>query len=53
MCEGYEEDLDMYCEVPDFPPDRLDAQALLHPISDLSYPKRPPALARAPLWQKP
>ena len=42
MCEGYEEDLDMYCEVPDFPPDRLDAQALLRPISDLSYPKRPP-----------
>ena len=42
MCEGYEEDLDMYCEVPDFPPDRLDSQALLRPIGDLSYPKCPP-----------
>ncbi len=45
MCDGYEEDLDMYEEAQGPPPRQLDNETLLCPISTLSYLESPP-LAR-------
>ena len=42
MCEGYEEDLDMYEKAEGFPRRQLDNETLLRPISTLSYLKTPP-----------
>ncbi len=42
MCEGYEEDLDMYEEAQGPPTRQFDNETLLCPISTLSYLKTPP-----------
>jgi len=42
MCEGYEEDLDMYEEAQGPPMRQLDSETLLGPSSTLSYLKSPP-----------
>ncbi len=42
MCEGYEEDLDMYEEAQGPPTRQLDNETLLCPSSTLSYLKSPP-----------
>ena len=42
MCEGYEEDLDMYEKAEWSPRRQLDNETLLCPISTLSYLKTPP-----------
>ena len=42
MCEGYEEDLNMYEEAQASPRRQLDNETLLCPISTLSYSKTPP-----------
>ena len=42
MCEGYEEDLDMYEEAQGPPRRQLDNETLLRPISTLSYLESPP-----------
>ena len=44
MSQGYEEDLDMYEEARELPTRQLDNQALLSPISTLSYAKSPPVV---------
>ena len=42
MCEGYEEDLDMYEEAQGPPTRQFDNETLLCPISTLSYLESPP-----------
>ena len=42
MCEGYEEDLDMYEEAQGPPTRQLDNETLLCPISTLNYLESPP-----------